>query len=294
MLTILPDFSEHTRNLLMAGKYKYGVRGHDLGKQDPLQAGPFLKSQGYDCAMVVFHKLLNGLNSYDDMLSEKLLSEVKAGFDKAGFTPALVGCYQDLANPECEQYNLAVYERLAQASKAVGARYLGSETAFVAISDAEIEARRSQLLKMVPEICRRIARYGIGLLLEPVGRQPLHTPELCRELALAVQADSLRFVFDAANIVRDAEVKEQRQLWDHWFSVTEFTERVTMIHFKDFAYDSNGGRVMCELGKGVIDWDYLSVKFRQLPALEYVMREWQKPALVQTELAFMRRCMNDL
>lgn len=265
---------------------KYGVRGHDLGRVNPKEAAVRLKAAGFDCVQLVFHKLLSGLSSYDDPISDETLAIIKESFQKEGFEAALVGCYQDLANPEREEYNLKIYELSAKRALAIGAKYVGTESAFTAVSNEEIASRRDTLLKMAPRISSRLAALGVTLLLEPVGRQPLHSVELCEEIIKA--APQTCFIFDAANIMRDEEVKDQQKLWAHWFSSPEFVKRVKMVHFKDFKHAADGSRISCPLGAGFIDWGCLKEHFKRLPNAEYAIREAQDPALCAEELQFMK------
>lgn len=266
----------------------YGVRGHDLGRCRPEQLGDMLKKAGYNCVQLVFHKVIEGVDSYDSLIGERITSAIRASCARTGVKVALTGCYQDLGNPAAEAYNRKIYPRYMRLAQAAGARYVGTETAVKPLDADTRAAWWPQTEKMVKEICAQMHKRHMSLLLESVGYYPLCTPQQCLQLLAQVPQGSLKFIFDAANIVRDEQVQEQKALWEQWFANPVLTSHIAVIHFKDFKFGEDGKRQGCKLGEGVIDFDFLKDKFRALPHLEYCIREEQQPEFVAADLAFMK------
>ncbi|MDO5352521.1 MAG: TIM barrel protein [Succinatimonas sp.] len=267
---------------------KYGLRGHDLGRRTPEDVALF-KDLGYDCVQLVFHKLILGIESFDDCIGKDITDTILKNCQERHLEIASVGCYQDLANPEAESYNLNIYRKYAKLACAINAHYLGTESAFVAITNEEIAKRRKQLLKIAPKICAIAQEEGVTLLLEPVRLQPLHCPELCLEILHSVPKNTLKFIFDPTNLVLNTEIETQAKLWDLWFENQELCDHIAMIHFKDFSFDEKGNRIMSRLNHGNIHWHNLKNKFKRLTNIEYAIREAQSTPYIQEELTFMKQ-----
>lgn len=268
---------------------QYGIRGHDLGRRKPDEVAKGLKSLGYDCVQLVFHKLVEGIESYDDELTPALCESIRQSCAAEKFTIATVGCYQDLANPDNTDINLKLYPKMAHAAKACGSEFVASESAFLAMEKDVRDARTHHLLAMAPKLASLVHAEGATLLLEPVGYQPLTNVDLCRQIVHLADPGTVKFIFDPANILKNEDVNRQQEVWDEWFSCPEFTENLVMIHFKELRPGEGINKDWsAPLGEGVIEWDILREKFKDLPAARFAIREGQVPELVEKELAFMK------
>lgn len=265
----------------------FGIRGHDLGQRKADEAFASLKARGYECVQLVLHKLIPGFSSYEDDFPAELLEVLRSSAELLNFEIALTGCYQDLANPECEALNLRLYAKYAAIARTLGSHYVGTESAQLAQYLDVCEARRGQLLSIVPKVCALMAEQGMALLLEPVGLQPLNKPELCAELMKTCPQGSLKFVFDPANILIPEQADQQPELWKRWFDCTAFTDAVVMVHFKDYVPGKGFERIMRPLNQGLVDFDLLKPYIRSLPNLQYALREGQDPDFAALDLKFM-------
>lgn len=267
---------------------QYGIRGHDLGRRKPEKFAKELKALGYDCVQLVFHKLIEGIESYEDELSPALCESIKQSCEEEHFTIATVGCYQDLANPDNTEINLRLYPKMARAAAACGSEFAASESAFAAVEAELRTARIHHLLGMAPKLASLVHAQGATLLLEPVGYQPLNSVELCRQIVRFAEPGTVKFIFDPANILKNEDVGRQVAVWDEWFSCPEFTDNLVMIHFKELRPGTGINKDWsAPLGEGVIDWEILRGKFKALPKVRFAIREGQVPELIDKELAFM-------
>lgn len=265
-----------------------GVRAHDLGRHSVDTVASFLKAQGYDTLQLVLHKLLEGFSSYDDNFDEGLLKELGASFKEQGLTVALVGCYQDVGNPNAYDKVINYFKRYAKATALVGAPFVGSETSLKDLKDEEFPIFQEHLVKLTPTLAQIAQDEGVTLLLEPVRTHPLNNVALCEKLIEKVGESKLKFIFDLANLIDNTKASKANEIVKDFFSNEAFKNNVKALHLKDFSLDEKFERTMLPLGQGLIDYAFLKEAYKSLPNLEYAIREWQDPKFVNEDLSFMR------
>lgn len=265
---------------------KIGLRAHDLGRHDSDKIIPFLKNIGYNSMQLVCHKALTDLENYDDPLLKKQIEDLKKTSSDYNFSIALLGCYQDFANPNVKEYVRSIFKRSIDYANALNVRFVATETSFNQdISHCE-ELYKKTLIENTVELCHYAQEKGVEILLEPVRCQPLNNVLLCKQLK--EQCTNLKFIFDPCNIIKDTEIDKQDNLWSQWLSDKTFVENIAIIHLKDFIIDKDGKRQMVKLGDGLIDYQLLTKYFKSCKALEALIREWERAEWATADIAFMQ------
>lgn len=110
---------------------KIGVRAHDYGKMEIEQLAETLHDVGYEAAQLALPKAFTGIESYAD-ITPGHLERIRAAFEKHSIEIPVFGCYMDLGNPDedVRRYAVDTMKRCLAYSKEVGAKVLGTETAY--------------------------------------------------------------------------------------------------------------------------------------------------------------------
>ena len=115
----------------------------------------------------------------------------------------MLSCYQDLSAPDADTRRTAVdtVKRTLGCAKLLGAKMVGSETAWGACTDEEKAVRRPLMLDSIARITEEAARLNVVFAVESVDVHPLCTPELlCTVLDTAADIQHCKVIFDPVNL----------------------------------------------------------------------------------------------
>lgn len=265
---------------------KTGVRAHDYGRHTAAELAALLKGEGYEAAQLAIPRAITGIERYED-ITEALCEEIREAFEKQGIEIAVMGCYMDLGNPDEEVRAQAVetFKRCLRLNKILGARVVGSETAYPHLSKLEKHRWFPSMMESLKELRDEAERQDVWMAIEPVGWHPLEDVETARDVLRVLDSDHVKIIFDPANVLeRPAEVS-QSAYWKRCFeTLGGFIETV---HLKDFTVDANGGYVPKLLGEGDMDYAVLREFLKTRPDMP-LLREEMDPAYAAQEIAFMR------
>ena len=84
---------------------KIGCRAHDYGKHPAQELALILHNAGYQAAQVAVPKAIEGINDYQHISPEQL-ETLRSGFAAHDVEISVLGCYQDLSDPDAENVPL--------------------------------------------------------------------------------------------------------------------------------------------------------------------------------------------
>ncbi len=148
---------------------KIGVRAHDYGRMGMQELAACLKREGLDAAQVAPPKAFSQVESID-ALTEGQAEEIGEVFREAGIEISVLGCYVDLGNPDPDVRKEAVrlLKRSLSLAGRMGARLVGTETAYRRLSEAEKKEWFPYMLDSIQRATEEAARVGAVLGIEPV------------------------------------------------------------------------------------------------------------------------------
>jgi L-ribulose-5-phosphate 3-epimerase len=119
---------------------KIGCRAHDYGKHPAQELALILHNAGYQAAQVAVPKAIEGINDYQHISPEQL-ETLRSGFSAHQVEISVLGCYQDLSDPDAEKRAAAVQNvcRVLGWQHLAGGHCVGSETSYLHL-DAEERA----------------------------------------------------------------------------------------------------------------------------------------------------------
>ena len=181
-------------------------------------------------------------------ITDKQLAEIRTAFAAQDVEISVLSCYQDLSAPDADTRRTAVdtVKRTLGCAKLLGAKMVGSETAWGACTDEEKAVRRPLMLDSIARITEEAARLNVVFAVESVDVHPLCTPELlCTVLDTAADIQHCKVIFDPVNLfcAKDGEV---------------IGSQLGAVHVKDCRIEADGSKTLLPLGAG--DMDYSAIR----------------------------------
>ncbi len=240
---------------------KIGCRAHDYGKLPPADLAAVLHGKGYTGAQLAMPRGIAGIESFEQISPERLKT-IREAFDAAGIEITVLSCYQDLTAPDADARRAAVenVKRTLGYAKILGAKMVGSETAWGAISEEEKAVRRPLMLDSIARITEEAARLDAVFAVESVDVHPLCTPELLRQvLDTAADKEHCKVIFDPVNLFTAQDGRDkaaQAAHWQAWLDV--IGDQIGAIHVKDCCIEPDGTKTLTALGVGNMDYTTLT------------------------------------
>ena len=265
---------------------KAGVRAHDYGRHGVAEYAALLKNEGYEAVQLAIPKAFTGIGGYED-ITEALCEEIRREFEAQKLEIAVLGCYMDLGNPDETVRAQAVetFKRCLRLNRIIGARVVGSETAYPHLSKLEKHRWFPAMMESLKELRDEAERLDVWMAVEPVGWHPLEDAETARDVLRELDSDHVKIIFDPANVLERPGEVVQRANWERCFAM--LGDFIETIHLKDFTVDENGAYVPKLLGEGDMDYGVLKEWLKTREDMP-VLREEMDPAHAARELAFMR------
>ena len=268
---------------------KIGVRAHDYGKMEIEKAAETLHREGYQAAQLAFPKVFAGIDSYDD-ITLKHLERVRQAFDKWEIEIPVFGCYMDLGNPDesIRSYAVRTLKKCLAYSKEIGANVVGTETAYPHLNAAEKANWYPFMLDSLKRVMEEAVRLDTKLAIEPVYWHPLESLDAVMDVMDQINdREHLRIIFDPSNLLRLPVPADQNAYWQEWLQ--NIGNYIEAMHIKDFYYDTNGQYCPTPLGKGIIQYEVISMWLHENRPDMYLLREEMNPAIAREEIAFMKK-----
>lgn len=209
---------------------KIGVRAHDHGRMEIEELARFLKDEGYQAAQLVLPKVFAGIGCYED-ITPAHLERIRNAFEKNEIDIPVFGCDMDLGNPDPDvrAYVVNTMKKCLAYSKVVGAKMVGTETAYPHLSREEKDQWRPYMMESIEVVLD---------VMEQIGDE-----------------EHLRMIFDASNLLQFPDTTDQKSYWSEWLAQTG--KYIDAMHIKDFTLDAEGNYCPALLGEGVIQFPSL-------------------------------------
>ncbi len=240
---------------------KIGCRAHDYGKLPAAELAAVLHAKGYTGAQLAMPRGIAGIADFAHITGEQL-AEIRTAFAAQDVEISVLSCYQDLSAPDADARRTAVdtVKRTLGCAKLLGAKMVGSETAWGACTDEEKAVRRPLMLDSIARITEEAARLNVVFAVESVDVHPLCTPELlCTVLDTAADIQHCKVIFDPVNLfcAKDGQDKAyQTAHWSRWLEV--IGSQLGAVHVKDCRIEADGSKTLLPLGAG--DMDYSAIR----------------------------------
>ena len=208
---------------------RIGCRAHDYGKLPAVALAATLRAKGYNAAQLAMPRAIAGIEDFAH-ITDKQLAEIRTAFAAQDVEISVLSCYQDLSAPDADARRTAVdaVKRTLGYAKMLGAKMVGSETAWGACTDEEKAARCPLMLDSIARITEEAARLNVVFAVESVDVHPLCTPEL------------LHAVLDTAADTQHCK------------------DQLGAVHVKDCRIEADGSKTLLPLGAG--DMDYSAIR----------------------------------
>lgn len=268
---------------------KIGVRAHDYGKLEIRQLAQVLHENGYECVQLALPKAFCGIDRYEDITLAHL-EEIHKAFEEYKIEIPVFGCYMDLGNPDenIRNYAIETLKKCLVYSKEVGAKMVGTETAYPRLDTDEKKRWKPYMLDSIQKIMEEAQVLDVKLAIEPVYWHPLQDIETVMEVMEAVDDEQhLRMIFDASNLLEFPDTTNQAVYWTEWLHETG--KYIDAMHIKDFYHDKNGNYCPTPLGQGVIEYQVISKWLRENKPDMYLLREEMNPEIAAADIAFMKK-----
>lgn len=240
---------------------RIGCRAHDYGKLPAAELAAVLHAKGYTGAQLAMPRGIAGIADFAHITGEQL-AEIRTAFAAQDVEISVLSCYQDLSAPDADARRAAVdaVKRTLGYAKVLGAKMVGSETAWGPCTDEEKAARRPLMLDSIARITEEAARLDAVFAVESVDVHPLCTPELLRTvLDTAADIQHCKVIFDPVNLfcAKDGQDKAyQTAHWSRWLEV--IGSQLGAVHVKDCRIEADGSKTLLPLGAG--DMDYSAIR----------------------------------
>ncbi|MCI6886934.1 MAG: sugar phosphate isomerase/epimerase [Lachnospiraceae bacterium] len=267
---------------------KVGVRAHDFGKREIEEMAAILHDEEYEAAQLALPKAFIGIDRYEDITLQHL-ERIRTAFERQAVEIPVFGCYMDLGNPDPEvrAYAVNTLKQCLAWGKELGALVVGTETAYPHLNDQERKRWKPYMLDSVQRVLEEAQRVDMKLAIEPVWWHPLEDLETTLEvIQRADDAEHLRLIFDASNLLKKPSATDQSALWNMWLD--QIGSYVDVMHIKDFSLDRRGNYQPEALGAGVMEYDAISCWLRKQNREIYLLREEMNLLFAKEDLAFMR------
>lgn len=267
---------------------KFGVRAHDYGKREIEEMAALLHDEDYGAAQPALPKAFIGIDRYED-ITMKHIERIREAFARHMVDIPVFGCYMDLGNPD-EQVRAYAVKTLKQClawGKELGAMVVGTETAYPHLTDDERKVWKPYMTDSVLRVLEEAQRIDMKLAIEPVYWHPLTDLETTLEvIRKADDAQHLRLIFDASNLLEFPETANQNQMWTQWLDAVG--DYVDVMHIKDFTLGKKRFYQPEPLGRGVMEYQAVSRWLHRQEREIYLLREEMNPLFAKDDLQFMR------
>lgn len=255
--------------------FKIGVRAHDYGKREPEALAKVIHEHGWTCTQLALPRAISDITSFDDV-PVATLDQIRKNFENYGVEISVLSCYMDIGNPDNAVRNHAVstLKKCLNYCKELGAKMVGTETAYSFLSEAERQFRYPYMLDSIHSVIEEAQKLDVKLAIEPVHFHPLCNAETVSSIITSIDdPEHLKVIFDASNLLTIDKVASQKQYWIQWLD--QIGKHIEIYHMKDFYYDEDGKTHFVPLGKGVIDYS---------PILDWIYKSKKETRFIREEL----------
>lgn len=249
-----------------------GIRLHDTAPGTLAQRAAIARAQGFTCVHLALSKTMGEAFATPQAMTEALAAEVKAGL--GSLSVAVLGCYLNLAHPDEAAYGntLERYRAHLRFSRWLGGCAVGTETGNPN-ADYRFDPRVSHceeslglFVRRLTPVVREAESLGARVLIEPVYRHIVSTPERARRVLDAIPSPALGIILDPVNLLDAENLPRAGEVLAEAFAL--LGRDTAVMHIKDYVRQGNILRAVAA-GQGEMDFtpifDFLACKRPDLP-----------------------------
>ncbi len=238
-----------------------GVRFHDTEKLPFEERLANIKRQGFSCTHIAFKKVEDLPDSLSS-LTPGYAAYLKHAFAASGIDVAVLGNYQNLANPNAEKLKQiqASYTAHLRFASLLGCSVVGTETGApnedyhydkeACHSDAALTTFINNLRPVVKDA----EKFGVILAIEPVYKHIVWNPERARTVLDEIHSPNLQVIFDPVNLLHPDNLEHRDEIVAQ--AVKLLGDDTAVIHLKDYQL-INGEMVCMACGSGDMDYSQI-------------------------------------
>jgi len=238
---------------------RLGIRAHDVPASSLTELFAWTKQFPFTNYQFAPRKLGN-LGLGDVELTPGLATFIKNRLDQQGLTVSILGCYINMIHPDPQirEANLQRFEQYLSLSRYFGNAIVATETGTVNpdgyTTDNFTDTAFDQVVASVQRLARTAEKLGTVFAIEAGVNHPVNTIAKLKHLVQAVDSPNLKIIFDPVNLITIDNYQQQEKLIDDF--LTEFSNRIIMVHLKDFVVEENQIKIV-SFGQGVLSCEYL-------------------------------------
>ncbi|MCR4763714.1 MAG: sugar phosphate isomerase/epimerase [Lachnospiraceae bacterium] len=241
-----------------------GLRLHDSAELPLAERLQVIKAQGFTCVHMALSKTA-GETAQKAALTPGYAMHLRRTFAEAGLDIAVLGNYQNLANPNPERMKeiLEGYKAHIRFASILGCGMVGTETG--APNEAyryDKEACHSEealdvFITNLKKVVRYAEQMGVILAIEPVYKHIVWNPKRARTVLDEVASPNLQIIFDPVNLLHGDNLDRRDEVIDE--AVSLLGDEIAMIHLKDYVPKEDGSGELACMGCGLGQMDYRAV-----------------------------------
>jgi len=274
---------------------RLGIRGHDLGKDTPVNFAKSVVDAKLESIQLVLPKAIDFPSEVPPILNDDLTTAVKHALVEHGVKVAMMGAYFNPIHSDKELVAKTVenFKNHLKKAKFFGTDYVGTETGsynddqWTWHENNDSEEAFQEVLRVFRELLPVAAEAGTFLTIEPAYHHVISTPARLKRLVDELDSPHVRVIFDLFNLLHKGNTDEQRVLVDEM--VENFNDKIVIVHAKDFIL-ADGELVQVAPGKGNLDYPYLISRLRTLQTTPDIVLE----GVVGEDIAFSREFLSGL
>ena len=238
-----------------------GVRFHDTEKLPFEERLANIKRQGFSCTHIALKKVEDLPDSLSS-LTPGYAAYLKHAFADSGIDVAVLGNYQNLANPNAEKLKQiqASYTAHFRFASLLGCSVVGTETGAPNEDyhyDKEAchsDAALTTFINNIRPVVKDAEKFGVILAIEPVYKHIVWNPERARTVLDEIHSPNLQVIFDPVNLLHPDNLSIRSEVIGQ--AIDLLGKDVAVIHLKD--YQVVNGEMQC-MACGLGEMDYREV-----------------------------------
>lgn len=238
-----------------------GIRFHDSADVPFEERLKNIHTQGFSCTHIALSKVKD-LDGNTDALTPGYATYLKNQFQKNQLDVAVLGNYQNLANPDPEKLKeiQARYMAHLRFASMLGCSVVGTETGAPNEDyhyDKEAchsDEALATLIKNLRPIIKDAEKFGVIMAIEPVYKHIVWNPRRARIVLDEIQSPNLQIIFDPVNLLHPDNLTKRDEVIGEAIDLLE--KDIAIIHLKD--YQMIDGEMKC-LACGLGDMDYSQI-----------------------------------
>lgn len=279
---------------------RLGVRGHDMPVASFEEWVKSIADADFCCTQLALSKAIHDFNVNNTAMTSGMADYMKKVFEKNQVSVSVLGCYQNLANPDEIQLNQTIdtYMSHIRFAKYIECGMVGTETGAVNTEYKYTpENHTDKALHIFIENLKRIVEYaekmGVSIGIEPVYKHIMCNVERTRKVLDAVNSPNLRVILDPINLLNAENERDHEKIVEEAFEV--IGKEIDAIHIKDYIV-ADDGAILFEgltVGEGKFNIPHFLGILKEKKPFINILLEASTPENVKASCDYIRKCYKE-